>query len=155
MKHTKTILKKLIKEYLENARMMQIATVKNDQPWVCTVYFAFDKDFNLYWISQQTRRHSEELRNNKKTAGTIVLHHTPGDSVRGIQFQGTAKELLDKKEAKVALACYAKRYGMPVKRVKEILDGTDGHVAYKITPSLYVLFDEVNFPNDPRQAYKP
>lgn len=147
-------LRKLIEDYLKETKMLQVATSKDNQPWACTIYFAYDEKLNLYWISKPSRRHSEEIRNNDKVAGVIVLPHTPGEDVRGIQFQGFAKELTDKSEAKQGMKYYAKRYGMKPERVNAILDGIDGHVCYKINPSLYVLFDETNFPDDPRQEYK-
>ncbi len=146
-------LKKLIEDYLKKAKILQIATSKENQPWACTVYFAFDEQLNLYWISKSNRRHSEEIRNNNKVAGVIVLPHTPGDKVQGIQLQGIAKELTDKTEAAVGMKYYAKRFGMKPERVKAVLDGTDGHICYKISPSLCVLFDETNFPDNPRQEY--
>jgi uncharacterized protein YhbP (UPF0306 family) len=147
-------LKTLIKEYLEKARMMQVVTARDNQPWACTVYFAYDDSLNLYWISSTTRRHSEEIRNNEKVAGTIVLPHTPGDKVRGIQFQGVAKELASKEEAIAGMKWYAKRYGMKPERVDAIVGNKDGHVCYKITPTSIVLFDEVNYPDDPRQEFR-
>jgi hypothetical protein len=78
----------------------------------------------------------------------------PGDDVRGIQFEGTAKALTNKDEATVGMKYYAERFGMKPERVNAILNGTDAHVCYKISPTLYVLFDEVNFPDNPRQEYK-
>lgn len=146
-------LKKLIVEYLQKAKLMQLATSKENQPWVCNVYFAFDDNFNIYWISKPERRHSEEVRNNTKVAGAIVLPHTPGDDVRGIQFQGKAYELSGK-DAEDGIKVYAKRYDMPQERVEKILDGSDGHMIYKIKVDTIVLFDEVNFPKNPRQEYK-
>lgn len=143
----------LIVNYLSQAKLLQVATSVNNQPWACTVYFAFDEALNLYWISKPTRRHSQELRENNKVAGTIVLPHAPGDDVRGIQFQGIAQELTNREDAEKGLTYYAKRFGMDTQRVDNILDGSDGHVCYKMSPIMYVLFDEVNFPDDPRQEY--
>ncbi len=145
-------LKTLITEYLKEAKLMQVATSKDGQPWVCSVYFAFDAEFNLYWISSPKRRHSREILENEKVAGTVVLPHNPGDDVRGIQFQGTAKEIVGK-DAMPAVLLYAKRFGMSMLRVKNIVANKDGHVCYKIKPSLIVLFDEVNFPKEPRQEF--
>lgn len=146
-------LRKLIEDYLKEAKMLQVATTKDDQPWACTVYFAFDEELNLYWISKLSCRHSEEIRNNEKVAGVIVLPHTPGDKVRGLQLQGIAKEL-SKDELVSGMKYYAKRFGMKPERVNTIIDGSDGHICYKIKPTLYVLFDEANFSDDPRQEYK-
>lgn len=148
-------LRVLIEDYLKRATLMQVATAKNNQPWACSVYFAYDDKLNLYWISLPTWRHSQELRANKKVAGTIVLPHNPGDKVRGLQFQGVARELHQKNEVKYTLTYYAKRFHMSQKRVKAIIEGlVDGHLCYRIMPSLFVLFDEVNFPDEPRQEYK-
>lgn len=144
-------VKKLIKEYLKKAKLMQVATVKDNQPWACSVYFAFDNSLHLYWISRPTRRHSEEIKNNEKVAGTIVLPHTHGDKVRGLQFQGIAKELKDKKEATLAMKYYAKRFPLSAKKVNDIVTKKDSHVCYCITPTVIVLFDELNFPENPRQ----
>ena len=151
----KSNLKKLIEDYLKKAKLMQVATVKGSQPWACSVYFAFDKDFNFYWISLPSRRHSKEIRNNSKVAGTIVLPHTPGDKVRGIQFQGVAKELTNKDKVKKAMENYAKRFNMPKSRVEKVIADTDGHRCYVITPNLIVLIDEKNFPRNMIQEYSP
>ncbi len=144
----------LIKEYLEQARLMQVATSKDNQPWACSVYFVSDSSLKLYWISHPTRRHSEEIRANSKVAGTIVLPHTPGDKARGIQFQGIAQELEEKKEVEFAVNEYAKRYKLSQERIRNILENKDGHLCYCIEPTWFVLFDEVNFPDSPRQEYK-
>ncbi len=147
-------LRQLIEEYLKQATLMQVATVRNNQPWACSVYFAADPNMNLYWLSKPDRRHSIEISENEKVAGTIVLPHTPGDKVRGIQFEGVAKELKNKTEVTEAMTIYAKRFGMPKDRMNEIISHTDGHVCYQVTPSLYVLFDEINFPDASRQEYE-
>lgn len=147
-------LKKLIEDYLKEANLMQVATSKDNHPWACSVYFAYDSIPNLYWISLPSTRHSKEIKNNNRVAGTIVLPHTPGDDVRGLQFEGTAKETVDKKEIKQAMQYYAKRYKMPEKRVNAIVENKDGHMCYSIKPTLFVLFDEANFPNNPKQEYR-
>ncbi len=144
-------IRQLIKEYLNDARLMQVATSKDNQPWACSVYFAFDDEFNLFWISLPSTRHSQELKANQKVAGTIVLPHTPGDAVRGIQFDGVAKELTTGEEFHHALELYAKRMNMKEERRQKIADGKDEHNVYMIKPTLFVLFDSLNFPINPRQ----
>lgn len=143
----------LIELYLQKAVLMQVATVSGSRPWVCSVYFAFDDQLSLYWISSGNRRHSRELRENEHIAGTIVLEHTPGDDVQGLQFEGVAKELTDISEVREGMNCYALRFSMPEDRMNTIIDGKDEHVCYKITPTSFVLFDEVHFPDNARQEY--
>lgn len=143
-------VKQLITDYLQEARLMQVATAKDNQPWVCTVHFAYDEHFNLYWISLPSTRHSQEIMANEKVAGTIVLPHIPGQKPRGIQFQGIAQKAEGDAMQK-AMDVYAARMGMNDERKKNILSGEDGHVPYVIKPTLFVLFDTVNFPDNPRQ----
>ncbi len=89
-------LEKLITDYLEKAKMMHLATVGGDgRPWTCNVWFAADKDLNIYWFSSVTRRHSEEVMKNPHVAAAICLPQTPADKPRGLQLEGTA-ELLTK-----------------------------------------------------------
>jgi len=108
-----TNLREIIEQYLSEATLMQVATSKDNQPWTCSVYFVYDSALNLYWISTPKRRHSQEIRENSKVAGTVVLPHTPGQDVRGLQFQGIATELKGK-EALPAMLLYAKRFAMPM-----------------------------------------
>lgn len=133
---------------------MQVATSKNNQPWVASVYFAYDNLWNLYWISRPARRHSEEIKDNEKVAGTIVLPHTHGEKARGLQFQGIAKQLKGE-EAKRGMECYSKCYpDVPAEKIRAIAEGKESHVFYCISPTLFVLFDEINFPDNPRQEFK-
>jgi uncharacterized protein YhbP (UPF0306 family) len=145
-------LKMFIQDYLNKAQIMQIATVHDHQPWVATVYFATDVDMNLYWMSRKDRRHSKEIGDNPKVAGTIVLPHNYGDKVRGLQFEGTALELSDG-DAQAGINIYSSRYWVVEDRVSPI-QGGDGHPCFQIRPSLFVLYDEVNFPENPRQELK-
>jgi uncharacterized protein YhbP (UPF0306 family) len=147
-------LRQLIEEYLGEAKLMQLATTQGSQPWVCNVYFAFDSRLNLYWISGPNRRHSIELRENQKVAGAIVHSPDPKNPGRGVQFEGVAKEVTEKEEMREAIRFYAERYGMSAERVEAVISGADGHLPYKITPKKYVLFDELNFPDNPYQEYK-
>ena len=87
-------VRKLISEYFESAQLLQIITSINDQPWAATVFFAYDDDLNLYWISRTDRRHSQEINQNHNVAGVIVKYHTYSEKVRGIQLVGTAEELM-------------------------------------------------------------
>jgi uncharacterized protein YhbP (UPF0306 family) len=146
-------LRKLITDYLEQARLMQVATAKNNQPWASTVLFAFDENFNLYWISKPDTRHSQEIGENEKIAGTIVSPTALGENVRGLQFEGIAREATGE-DMKKAIDVYAARVNMKDERKQKLLDKTDGHNAYIITPKLFVLFDTLNFPDNPRQEYK-
>lgn len=147
-------VKKLIEEYLAEARLLQVATMVNDQPWVCTVYFAHDPQLNLYWLSKPNRRHSKELAKNPHAAGAIVLPHTPGDKVRGLQLQGTVEEITEPAKLHREFKHYGERF-KTMDELPKIISGENKHHLYKLKPTLIVLFDEVNFPDQPRQEFTP
>lgn len=144
-------LRKLIKEYLQEAKLMQLATSSENQPWVCSVWFAADEQLNIYWISSTTRRHSDEVLENPKVAGAIVLPQTPKDVPRGLQFQGIAELLTHKNDIEKAISVYAGRIFSKEKIAELMASESKPHRFYKIKPLQFVLFDVVNFPDNPRQ----
>ncbi len=149
-------VEKLIRDYLKEAKLMQLATCAGDQPWVASVWFSSDEDLNLYFMSRNDRRHCCELRDNPRVAGGIAHppFEKPGGKVRGLAFQGRAEEA-GGPLSKAAYAYYRKRWSQALGRVKPggvAGDFTRARV-YRITPSLYVLYDEVNFPEQPRQEF--
>ncbi len=141
---------KLVAEYLEDSRLMQVATVDGDKPWICTVYFVCDERKNLYWMSTPERRHSKEIKNHNKVAVAIVVKHDW--PIIGLQVEGVAEMITDIDEIESVASKYVAKYGVGKDFVKNYKAGTAQHRLYKVTPKAMVLFDEVNFSGDPRQA---
>lgn len=148
-------LRKLIEDYLKEAKLMQLATCKGDKPWICSVWYVHDKNWNLYFISQKNRRHSLELKENHHVAGAIVSPHTKGsgEKVRGLQFEGKARETKED-EADKANRLYRTKYALAEHiNLEELMDPKVTYGYYIIEPKNFVLFDEINFPDNPRQEY--
>lgn len=126
-------IKKDIEKYLEEARMMQLATARDNQPWVCNVWTAVDKDLNIYWISASTRRHSEEIKDNEHVAASFCLVREPSETARGaLQLEGTAHEVKNALEIAKALKLYVARGIFTVDQVKKFMKSLDmPHKFYK------------------------
>jgi uncharacterized protein YhbP (UPF0306 family) len=139
----------LVRQYLPRGRMMQIATVSGDQPWICTVYFVEDEDLNLYWLSFPTRRHSQEIAAHSKVAVAVPIKFDK--PVIGIQAEGVAEPVTDKQVVADVMRRYVERYSSGEQFYDLFVAGKNQHVMYKFTPSKYVLFDEVTFPGDARK----
>jgi uncharacterized protein YhbP (UPF0306 family) len=139
----------LIRSYLPHGRMMQIATQEDGQPWICTVYFVEDDNLNLYWLSLPARRHSVEIAKSNKIAIAVPIKHDK--PVVGIQAEGSAEAVADKAVIADVMQRYVERYGAGQKFYDNFVAGQNQHVLFKFTPQTYVLFDEVNFPEDGRQ----
>ncbi|MEK7559061.1 MAG: pyridoxamine 5'-phosphate oxidase family protein [Patescibacteria group bacterium] len=146
-------LRKLIEKYLKEAKLMQLSTSVDNQPWTCSVWFASDENLNIYWFSSTTRRHSKEVIKNPKVSAVIVMPQTPKDDPRGLQLEGDAKLLTDGQDIKKARSFYEGRI-FPKKIIDKFISSKESpHRFYKIKPRAFVLFDLVNFPNKPRQEY--
>ena len=139
----------LIRSYLPQGRMMQVATVADEQPWICTVYFVEDDDMNLSWLSLPTRRHSQEIARHNKIAVAIPIKFDK--PVVGIQAEGDAAAVADKLLIATVMQRYVDRYGSGQQFYDNFVAGRNQHVLFKLTPRKFVLFDEVNFPEDGRK----
>ena len=140
----------LLNQYLEERHMMQLATLAGDQPWCCTVYFVADSAHNLYWASLPTRRHSQEIAQHNKVAAAIPVKHVKGEAVVGLQFAGTAEQLPASEANRLIVGQYAVKFGRDKQWIEDFVAGNTEHQLYKLTPSEIVMFNEADFPDDPR-----
>lgn len=150
-------IRELIRSYLKEAKLMTLATARNNKPWVASVWYVHNEDLNLYFISRKSRRHSLELKENPNVAGAIVIPHFKGsgEKVRGLQFEGTAHDLTGDEERETleeAKKLYLEKYSMAEDiPIKDLSDPSGIATYYVIHSTSFVLFDEINFPKNPRQ----
>lgn len=142
----------LIRTYLDEARLLQLATVRDGQPWASTVNFVADDDLNFYWVSVLTRRHSQEIADHAKVAAAIAVQANP--SV-GIQVEGEAERLTDVANLRKAAELYHQRYQHDLDFVQDFVADRRQHKFYRLKPRLIVLFDEKTFPQNPRKEWRP
>jgi uncharacterized protein YhbP (UPF0306 family) len=144
----------VVKQYLPQINIMQLATVADGNPYLCTVHYYSDDDFNLYWASMLSRRHSKEIEQNPQVAAYVLVHeNTPEeDYVVGITFIGKAK-LVGAKVNPAITEAYAKKLGDSPDFVRKVAEDTTPFKFYEFRTEKVVLFDNKNFPDDPRQEF--
>jgi len=143
-------MKSLIKEYLDSKKDMQLATIANGKPWICTVYFVYDETFNLYWTSGRSRQHSREILNDSKAAVTIVKDT---ERKQALQIAGNAYEVESDDLGRVH-ELYQDRYGIKDYDLKEMKKhDPEGRSYWVFEPTDISLWDEVNFPDQPKQKF--
>jgi len=142
--------KLLLDEYFKENKLMQLATVEDGRPWLCNLYFVTDENNNIYWLSTRTRRHSKEILSNPAAAITIV-HDS--ENKQALQITGNAYEVpLDDAERVDKL--YRAKFGNK-SMLTEILSDTSDRLAYWVVkPETIAFWDEVNFPDTPKQVFK-
>ncbi|MNL20939.1 Pyridoxamine 5'-phosphate oxidase [compost metagenome] len=139
-----------VDEFLALGPVMQLATSRENVPWISTVYFVADDERNIYWLSLPGRRHSEEVADNPRVAIAIAIKQDL--PVIGIQAEGQVTIVDDAATVEKILASYVKKYNGAGKEFHQrFVDGKNQHQLYRLTPSSLVLFDEVHFKTGPAQ----
>lgn len=143
-----------IEPYLKDERICVVASCENNQPWAATVFYAYDNDVNIYFLSGLHRRHSKEILNNNRVAVAIAEHrYELGDKVKGIQVEGTCVPLSGV-EAAEAFKCFKARFPQVDKllhinlltdEVSSFPTGTAVHRIWKLTPTRVKVFDEEKY----------
>lgn len=146
-------IEKLIRKYLAQCHMMSLATVNGDKPWIATVYYVMDDDLNLYWASPEDTNHSQHIKNNQNVAIAIPVVHKKSQPVVGIQIEGEANKIDGKDNIEPIASRYAKEYGFSEKWVEKFSSDQTKHKFYKCCPKKFVLFDDIDFPDNPRQTW--
>jgi uncharacterized protein YhbP (UPF0306 family) len=136
----------LARQYLQKTSTMQLATVSDGQPWVCTVRFLADEDNNLYWASIPTRRHSLEIAEHPQVACAIVVQDDVTKPVIGIQAEGTVEVLETPLKCRSLVERYANTFHRDTQWVEDFIAGNTGHRLYKFTPTTLYVIDEENLP---------
>jgi uncharacterized protein YhbP (UPF0306 family) len=141
-------IKELANNYLSTVKHMQLATVSNGIPWICTVYFVSDDKFNLYWTSGRSRQHSMEILKNPKTAATVVKD---AERKQALQMVGESYEAPDD-ELEHVHKLYEGKFGSKKYDLEEMKKHTkDGRSYWVFRPTKIMFWDEVNFPDYPKK----
>ena len=138
-----------MREQIARAKTMQLATQKDGQPWICTVYVVLFEG-NFYWLSYPERRHSREAVENPNAAIAVVVKKDL--PVIGLQSEGGVAMVEDVAEIEAVLPLYVEKYGSGKQFVQRYKAGKNHHVLYRFTPRKTVLFDERNHPENPQRG---
>lgn len=147
-------INEIYQNYLQDIKLMQLATCKDGQPWLCSVWYVMDEDGNIYYTSREKRRHSQEIMENNKVACTFVKDFVQGLGEKGqaLVISGSAEKLSGQDCVK-PFELYNKE-NPKLSNMQSLEDFTNNvgpHYFFKITPTEKVWFDEQNFPDKPRQ----
>ena len=120
-------------------KVMQMATVRDSTPWICTVYFVFITG-KFYWLSFPERRHSRDITGNNKIAVAIALESE--QPVVGVQAEGWAEVVDDESEVADVMKGYAKKYNQGGEFLERFRRGDNHHQMYRLNASKIMMFDE-------------
>ena len=130
-------IRRVARQLLDASPLCAIATVsRGGRAHVNTAYFAWERDFRLFWISDPRGTHSRHVRANASVAIAVYdSSQSWGEPDRGIQLFGSAREVTADSVG-AAKRSYAKRF--PDYREAEL----GGYAPYEFRPIRMKLFDE-------------
>ncbi|MEV7011701.1 pyridoxamine 5'-phosphate oxidase family protein [Streptosporangium sp. NPDC051022] len=152
-----TTARALLQKYVTGGSLMQLATLTGDgAPQACSVWY--DPHFTpdvLRWISRHDRAHSHAITKDPRVAGAIIAIPLDGlgQTVRGVSFTGQARQLpgegIDEQ-----IAQFVERWPAAAGALdaEKLVAGKTPTRLYEVAIEEWVLFDEKNFPGDPRQV---
>jgi len=147
----------LLEDYVLAGKLMQLASLNSDgSPVVCNVwYYAHFAPDVLRFISRYDRQHSRNVRIDGRVAGSIIAIPLEGlgQTVRGVTFTGVAHEL-PTRGVDGEVATFVARWPRSEAALhpgKLAHDETSTRL-YEVTVAEWVLFDEANFPEQPRRV---
>ena len=106
--------KKEIINHLEKYKLMSVGTYFR-LPWSAPVYYLFDEDFNLYFVSNPKTKHCQNISKNPKVSVVIAdPNQDPKGNKVGFQARGVAKKVTSASELKVIINSWNKRGFVPI-----------------------------------------
>lgn len=140
-----TLTKKQVLDFLKEEKQMSLATF-GSFPWIATVYYTFDNDLNIYFLSDPSTLHCKQIAKNNKVAVAIAnSSQNINRPKRGLQISGTATQLSGTEKVTQALKMW-KQY-LHVRDPKLSYKAVKNSM-YRITPKRIKLFDQELFKVD-------
>lgn len=136
------------RRFCEEVSTLTLATCDAGTPWAATVFFAADKSFNLYFVSDHRTQHGRDMVSNPQVAATINPDCDNWHDVAGLQVRGEVSVVEGVERAK-ALALYFKKFP----QIDALFQSPEGEhettIAqrlqaanfYKITPKMVRVID--------------
>ncbi|MAF83762.1 MAG: hypothetical protein CL797_06620 [Chromatiales bacterium] len=112
-----------IRLMLEAHNTITLATCCDGKPWAASLFFASDKDLNIYFVSDYRTRHARDIGAGADVVATVNIDCADWSGVKGLQIDGFA-ETVDGLERVNALRHYLIKFA-DVKALFEAPKGKD------------------------------
>ena len=135
---------------------MVLATF-DKKPWVCTVYYVADRDFNLYFVSSPNSKHCKDIEKNNKVACAIYDSHTPNSAQKiGVQIEGVASQVKGWDRTEVILKMWNRAApGMEkVINIKNMKEKVISSRVYAVKPTLIKFINQKLYGEDGFRKFK-
>ncbi len=140
---TSSDLRQRIGAFLGEWHVLSLATADEDGPHAANLFYACD-DLVLVWVSAPDARHSRAIERSPHVAATVAPDYDDFPAVKGVQIEGTARQMGDLRERQAAFAVLESRYPFLAQRAglpDAVRDAYAQAAVYRLEPSRIVLID--------------
>ena|SRR5581483_8219512 len=154
-------VKSIAKSIIESSTYLSLATTDGEEPWVNAVFFASDKNLNLYFTSYNDSVHVKNILKNPRVAVAIFDSHIipGGGRGQGVQIKAMCHRVKGSELSEAIEVVYTKRFPDPKERATKDLSiehfskpdsvGRTDHI-YKIVPEKIYILDKTPGKKDTR-----
>ena len=142
--------------FLESHKLLALASY-DQEIWITNIFYGIDKDFKIYFISNEETKHSKQIMKNKEVAFSVAWFNEKDHKDRkGVQGQGTCRIATTDEEITKGVQIHNDRYPefaerIVVKWVKSKLNKS--HV-YVIEPSYIKYWDDKLYGKEEWEKFK-
>lgn len=134
----------IIKIYMSERFQMVLATY-GAHPWAVTLYYSFDEDLNIFFLSSPETLHCQQIADNPNVAIAIAdSPQSPSSKKIGLQIAGTAERISGKSRIIHALDLWKRSLRVTSEKytyegmVNKLIDGR----MYKVVPKKMKFFNQ-------------
>jgi len=141
------LTKQHVLDFLKIQKLMAVATY-GDFPWIASVYYTFDNDLNLYFLSSPSTLHCKFIQQNSQVAVSIAdSAQSIAKPKKGLQVWGIAEQISDAAKIMHALKMWKDFLGVIDQELtyKNMVTKVVSGRMYRITPKRIKLFDQELF----------
>lgn len=129
-------LREEIQKYLETYHVLILATVDEGGPWATPLFYASDENFDLYFLSEPSVRHSQAIARTPRVSAAVHGGSTGWTDIMGIQLDGWASAVSDELEEH-ARECYEAKFPFAL----ALVPSDRSYRFYRIRPRWLRLID--------------
>ncbi|MGW4896130.1 hypothetical protein ACWEQL_28325 [Kitasatospora sp. NPDC004240] len=139
-------LRKGVEGILAGSLVLTLATAGPERgPHANPLFFAYDEDLVLYFVSARSTRHSLHLTEEARASASVFLPPSVfGEELRGVQLSGSAGEAWGW-QAQAALAAYQGRFpafARAEEARRQFLDGGGAAALYRFQVDEITVVDD-------------
>lgn len=82
-----------IRHMLEAHNTISLATCNDGEPWVASLFFASDKNLNLYFVSDYRTHHARDIEADGEAVATVNDDCKSWADVKGLQIRGAVAKV--------------------------------------------------------------